>query len=151
MRGSRRLSAIVRGGSWLHGLVLALEIHGEEAKSVELVLNLHPVAELRAGALLLAHDRAFAVAGRVVQFGDGGVLELALILRIVVRVRLVIVLVRLFILLPLALTIRNVVITLDQSLSLTISPSQVSSLLLVAIGQHHHVTLKLSILLDSFQ
>ena len=76
---------------WLHSLVLRLEVHGEESKRVEPVLDFHAVGEPRAGPVfLLAHHTALAVEADELRLR--GVLQFALIvLAVVLRVRLVVV------------------------------------------------------------
>ena len=116
------------------------------------MLNLHSIAQFRASAFFLAHDRAFAITNRVpMQLRNSAVLEFALVLRVVFRISLIVVLVWLLFLIAFAFAVRNVVIALDQSLALSITPSQVSPFLFIAVCKHDNVPLKLTILLDRFK
>ena len=128
-------------------------MHGEESQGVEPVLDLHAITQFRAGALLvLAHDRALSIADTAVQFGNGGVLHLALIvLRVVLRVSLFLRVVLVLVSVIVALMVRNVIITLDQTLALALTSPQVPVLSLLAVSQHHHVTLELPIFLNRLQ
>jgi len=138
------------GRFWLESIVLWLETHGEETKSIESILNLVAIAHSRVGALLLlAHDAAHAIVAN--EFWNGRILQLALVLRVVLRVRLVIVVILLFNFSRFTVAVRNVVIALLESLSLTVTSAQLSLLLDFAIGEHHHVPLEFTILLNRLQ
>jgi len=53
----------------LQSLILGLEVHGEESEGVEPMLDLHAVAHLRAGTLLvLSHHRALAITDASMEF-----------------------------------------------------------------------------------
>ena len=134
----------------LESVVLWLQTHGKEAKRIESILNVVAIAHSRVGALLLlTHDAAHAIVAN--EFRNGRILQLALVLRVVLGVRLVIVFILLFNFSTFTVAIRNVVIALLESLSLAVTSTELSFLLDFAIGEHHHVPLEFTILLNRLQ
>ena len=149
LRGRRCIAAVCC--SRLESLVLRLKVHGEEAKRIESVLNIHSIAHPGASSLLfLAHDAALAIAYSV-QLGYRRILKFALILGVVLGIGLVIVIIFLFLLRLITLTVGDIVISLGQSLTLTFASSKISVFLLLAIGQHDDVAFEFTIFLDCFQ
>ena len=149
LRGRRCIAAVCC--SRLKSLVLRFQVHGEEAKCIESVLNIHSIAQPGASSLLFpAHDAALAIAYSV-QLGYRRILKFTLVLRVVFGIGLIIIIIFLFLLRLITLAVGDIVISLGQSLTLTFASSQISVLLFFAIGQHDNIAFEFSIFLDCFQ
>ena len=116
------------------------------------MLDVHAIAHTRASAILLfAHDAATAVDTTANYVRNGcSILQLALVLAVVLASLIIIVLFLLFFDI-FAIVIAHVVIALNEALSFTLASSQIAVLLLLAIRQHDHISLKLTVLFDGFQ